>query len=117
MSTFQCLYFLQGQSIYLIEIKRLDIADDSEISDVFKWFRVEKETMHTTVLHFSAMDSTDQIEERYFKEGFLKFNEHSGTYIEKFNSAQHSLLVIKDKHLSTELQNSILEQLNDPILL
>jgi hypothetical protein len=109
MPSFDCLYFLENFSMQIIEIKRTDLPEDAELSKKFKWLKFDKETDQLSELEFSAMDSSGEIEERYFEQGYLKFNNSTGTFIEKFNSAQHPLDRRMEFRISTKLQNSILE--------
>lgn len=112
MPSFDCLYFLENFSMQIIEIKRTDLPEDAEISEKFKWLKFDKETNEISQLDFSSMDSSAEIEERYFEQGYLKFNNTTGTFIEKYNSAQHPLDRRIEFRISTILQNSILEFLN-----
>ena len=96
-------------------MKRTDLPENAEASQKFKWLQVEKETLTITPLHFASMDSSDQVEERYFDEGYLKFNSTTGTFIEKYNSAQHPLDRRLDFKLSTALENAIGEYLEKAI--
>lgn len=107
MPNFQCLYFLENFYLQIIEVKRTDLAEDAELADKFKWLMVEKETMRITPFNFKSMDSSGEIEERYFDEGYLKFNSLIGTFIEKYNSAQHPLNRLTDFKLSSALENAI----------
>ena len=89
--TFTCIYFLENTDTYILEIKRNDLLQDEDVSKIYQWIRVSKNFQHTSQLTFRSMDSSLEVEERYFEEGFLKFNRNSGTFIEKYNSAQHQL--------------------------
>ena len=89
--TFTCIYFLENTDTYILEIKRNDLLQDEDVSKIYQWIRVSKYFQHASSLTFRSMDSSLEIEERYFEEGFLKFNSNSGTFIEKYNSAQHTL--------------------------
>ncbi len=104
---FECLYFLDNTAIFIIEIKRTDLAEDEDPAAIYEWMMIDKSTLHVSPLTFRSMDSSAHVEERFFEEGYLKFNEEVGTFIEKFNSAQHQLINRKDIELSDSLQNSI----------
>lgn len=91
MPIFQCLFLLESTDFFILEIKRTDISENSSPSDRFKWLKVEKIQLNITCLHFKSMDSSGDIEERFFEEGFLKFDSIEGTFIEKFNTAQYAL--------------------------
>lgn len=104
---FDCLYFLDNTSIFIVEIKRTDLAEDADISAIYNWMKIEQSTLEVTALSFRSMDSSAQVEERFFEEGYLKFNENEGTFIEKFNSGQHQLINRKNTILSESIKNSI----------
>ena len=91
MPTFQCLYLLANPHLGLIEVKRLDVPEDAPTADRFFWLRLDRQSSEISRLDFRSMDSAAEVQERYFEQGFLKFNATTGTYIEKYNSAQHSL--------------------------
>lgn len=112
MLRFDCLYFLENFSMIIIEIKRTDLSEDAEIGEKFKWLKFDKETNEISELNFSSMDSSEEIEERYFEQGYLKFNNTTGTFIEKYNSAQHPLDRRIEFRMSTLLHNSILDFLS-----
>lgn len=107
MQKFECLYFLENFNMFIIEIKRTGLPSDAEISSLFKWLRIDKETLNISQLTFGSMDSAGELEERYFNEGYLKFNQNTGTFIEKYNSAQHPLDRRLEWKLSTALSNLI----------
>lgn len=106
---FECLYLLDSSEFYLLEIKRNDLNDYAPISDKFKWFKITKDNFSTVQMTFRSMDSSGQVEERYFEEGFLKFNNEEGTFIEKYNSAQHALINKSNEELPYLLNNHIRE--------
>jgi hypothetical protein len=91
MPSFECLYFLENFYLALIEVKRLDLPENAATSEKFHWLKIDRETLKITPLTFRSMDSSSKVEERYFEEGFLKFNPTIGTFIEKYNSALHPL--------------------------
>ncbi|WP_316767496.1 hypothetical protein [Pedobacter frigiditerrae] len=97
--------------LYILEIKRTDLPKDAGAEAIFKWLMVDKETLTITPLSFSSMDSAGEIEERYFEEGYLKFNNSIGTFIEKYNSAQHPLDRRLEWKIPTPLSNSITEMM------
>jgi len=107
MQKFTCLFFLENDELQVIEIKRTDLNENAEISDRYKWLTIDKRTAEVDQLTFSASDSSGEIEERYFEEGYLKFNSETGTFIEKFNSAQHSLLRKPNAQVPEQLRDLI----------
>ncbi|MNL12752.1 hypothetical protein D3C87_1336270 [compost metagenome] len=88
---FTCLYFLENEKHVVLEIKRYDLAENADIADVYLWLVIDKKARQITRLTFRSMDSSGEVQERFFEQGYLKFNSHTGTYIEKFNSGQHQL--------------------------
>jgi len=107
MPGFECIFFLEHAYLYIIEVRRTGLPENAEISDRFKWLRIEKETMRVSELRFASTDSSGEIEERYFSEGYLKFSGTTGTFIEKYNSAQHPLDRRTDFRLPAVLGNAV----------
>jgi hypothetical protein len=104
---FTCIYFLENTDTYILEIKRNDLPQDEDVSKIYQWMRVSKDFQHTDPLTFRSMDSSIEVEERYFDEGFLKFNHSTGTFIEKFNSAQHKLEAKNNSEIPLDLTQVI----------
>ena len=90
-SAFKCLYYLENSEHCILEIKRSDLAGDADLAELFRWLFLDKKTQQVQPLIFRSMDSSGEVQERFFEQGYLKFNEQTATYIEKFNSAQHQL--------------------------
>jgi hypothetical protein len=111
MSNFECLYFLENFYLYILEIKRTDFPKDAPVETIYKWLMIDKETLTITPLSFNSMDAAGEIEERFFEEGYLKFNNNIGTFIEKYNSAQHPLDRRLEWKITTSLSNAITEML------
>lgn len=115
MNSFECLYLLENSYMQIIEVKSMAIQKNADPSQRFKWLRVEKESLEISKLDFASMDSSGEIEERYFDQGYLKFNTTTGTFIEKYNSAQHPLDRRIDFRIPTALENAISEFLQGHI--
>ncbi|RZK41824.1 MAG: hypothetical protein EOO90_09780 [Pedobacter sp.] len=107
MSFFTCLYLLENPDSYILEIKRNDLDENAAISDKFRWLKIEKENRQINNLTFRSMDSAGDLEERFFEEGYLKFDDKIGTFIEKFNSAQHPLVRVADCEVSEIVEVAI----------
>ena len=107
LPAFTCIYFLENTDTYILEIKRNDLPQDEDVSKIYQWMRVSKDFQQASPLTFRSMDSSLEVEERYFEEGFLKFNRHSGTFIEKYNSAQHSLESKSNADVPADLTEAI----------
>ncbi|RZK57914.1 MAG: hypothetical protein EOO87_01655 [Pedobacter sp.] len=112
MSFFDCLYLLENADFSIVEIKINDLPAQASASEKFHWLKIDKSSLQISPLTFSSMDSHGEIEERYFDNGFLKFDSKTGTFIEKYNSAQHQLISKNDKILPEELIQQIEVYLN-----
>ncbi|RZK81143.1 MAG: hypothetical protein EOO92_05690 [Pedobacter sp.] len=110
--SFKCLYYLENGTLSIVEIKRTDLSADADISDVYKWLQIDKFSFEVLPLSFRSMDSSDHVEERFFEQGYLTFNKEQGTFIEKFNSAQHNLRNHQHKELPAEVQTAVEAFLN-----
>lgn len=91
MPAFECLYILENYYLQIIGVKRLWPPQDVQEKEKFHWMKIDKQTLSIIRLNLRSMDSAGEIEKRYFEEGFLKFNRTIGTFIEKYNSAQHPM--------------------------
>lgn len=79
---FKCQFFLDSDALCVMEIKW---------EHHFQWLLINKVTLAIQPLKFRSMDTSDQVEERFFDLGYLKFDLSQGVFIEKFNSGQHTL--------------------------
>ncbi|MHA4895866.1 hypothetical protein ACXZ1K_14020 [Pedobacter sp. PWIIR3] len=109
---FKCLRYLENGTLSILEIKRTDLSSDAEVNDVYKWLQVDKFSFRVSQLSVGFVDSSGYVEERFFDTGYLKFNPEQGTFIEKFNSAQHSLRNHSGNDLPVEMQGAIEAYLN-----
>ena len=107
MHSFECLYLLSNPYLHIIEVKRIDLPDTSSAEQKFLWLKIDAKTLDVSPLNFSSMDSAGTVEERYFEQGYLKFNEQTGTFIEKYNSAQHALQRLGTQDLDQRIQQAI----------
>ena len=112
-SSFICLYHLENALLSILEIKLTDLPIEASKSDVYKWLCCNKSSGEVLQLIFNSSDSSEDIQERYFDQGYLKFNQQSGTFIEKFNSAQHQLSNL----IKTDISNPLLAAIVDFLLL
>lgn len=109
---FETLYFLESPELAIVEIKRNDLGNDVAKASQFQWLLLQKNDFSVSPLTFGSMDASAEIEERFFAEGFLKFGPQNGTYIAKFNSAQHQLLRRHVTELSATLSLAVLNYLS-----
>lgn len=106
---FECLYFLENTDLYILEIRKTTAPIDAEPAAKFRWLKIGKEKLDISPFTFAAMDSAGEIEERFFEEGYLKFNHTDGTFIEKYNSAQHPLSNRQEWIMPTSLSNALVD--------
>ncbi|WP_316829661.1 hypothetical protein [Pedobacter aquatilis] len=90
-SSYKILYLFENTELLITEIKRLDLPEDAKVDEIFHWLLLEKQSSSFVKLWFRSMDSSAEIEEWYFEQGYLKFSETEATFIEKYNSSQHKL--------------------------
>lgn len=108
---FTCLYYLENTLNCILEIKRTDLTEHADIAERFRWLFLDKSTGLVSSLIFRSMDSSGEVQERFFEEGYLKFNDEVGTYIEKFNSAQHQLENHTGNPLPAEIEEHVMNYL------
>lgn len=114
LSKYQILYFFEGEGLIIMEVKRNDMPDGADLAEIFHWLYLEKISGSLVKLWFRSMDSSADIEERFFEQGYLKFNAREATYIEKYNSAQHKLIKYNPEKVSTEVHAVIEDYLKQP---
>ncbi|MBC6112737.1 hypothetical protein ACFOG5_24145 [Pedobacter fastidiosus] len=85
------LHFLEGKSISVLEVRFKADANDRNSGHKISWITIEEKRARVRKLTLRSQDFSGEIAERFFEEGYLKYNGQTGTYIEKFNSAQHHL--------------------------
>jgi len=110
-SKYKTLFLFENQELVITEIKRLDLPETASLNEVFHWLYFEKESNSLIKLWFRSMDSSNEIEERFFEQGYLKFNSTEATYIEKYNSSQHKLKNCGKDFIISDVQTSIEEYL------
>ncbi|MCX2574582.1 hypothetical protein [Pedobacter sandarakinus] len=89
---YKILYLFEASEIVIMEIMRTDKPDHADVSEIYHWLYLEKKSCSLIKLWFRSMDSSSEVEERYFEQGYLKFNLREATYIEKYNSSQYKLV-------------------------
>ncbi len=96
VSTFTFRHILENTDHYLIEV-RDDSLFEGIVSPNFQWLKITKDFKQTSGLLLKSMDSSWDIEERFFEEGYLKFGLTGGIFIEKFNSGQHQYQLLNNE--------------------
>ena len=84
-----------------------DLPLHQEASMSSHWLLYDKISEGMIKLWLRSVDSSSEIEERYFEQGYLKFNQMEATYIEKFNSAQHKLYRKSELQINQQMANLI----------
>jgi hypothetical protein len=91
-------HILENTDHYLVEVRN-DFLFDGIVEANFQWLKIAKDLKEVAPLHLKAQDSSWDIEERFFDEGYLKFGQQTGIFIEKFNSGQHQY-----QHLEKDIE-------------
>lgn len=112
-SKYKTLFQFENQELVIIEIKRLDLPETASLNEIFHWLHFEKGSKSLVKLWFRSMDSSTEIEERFFEQGYLKFNSGEATYIEKYNSSQHKLKNFSKEPINSDLKISIEDYLRE----
>lgn len=105
---FTCPHYLENELYCVLEIKRRNFDPQTTISLPDQWVYVDKQNLKISPLTLRSVDSSGEIQERFFDQGYLKFNGQNGTFIEKFNSAQHQLENKTGKDPAVEIQEAII---------
>lgn len=98
-AAFNCRRILENTDHYLVEVKR---TGNDDFLQSFQWLKISKDLENVSSLNLKTIDSSYQVEERFFEEGYLKFNAKNGIFIEKFNSGQHYYQLINDLELNND---------------
>lgn len=111
---YKILYLFENTEVLITEIQRLDLAADADISAVYHWLFLDKRNQNMVKLWFRSMDSSADVEERYFEQGYLKFSQNEATFIEKYNSSQYKLSNNSKRKADTKIMSLIEEYLQQP---
>ncbi len=71
----KCLHVFQSHGATLLEIKRKDLPEDSDKSDLYHWFLVREDVEKAMRLTFLEMHAENGVELRAFDEGELQFDD------------------------------------------
>ncbi len=80
LPTLHVLYFLEGEDLFLAEVKRTDLINEPDKSKVFFWLLVKKQTETVEKLDFVSMKSEEGKEQRLFLQGDLFFDTQGGSF-------------------------------------
>lgn len=108
MSTeYKVVYLFESSDLIIIKVKPKGFALGGNSWDLYHWLYFDKLSGSLVKLWFHSSDSSTEIEERYFEQGYLKFSETEATFIEKFNSSQHKLINYSRRPVSPEVRELI----------
>lgn len=113
-SNFKTLYLFENAEIVILEIQRMDLTATADASELYHWLFLDKLSGSLLKLWFRSMDTSTEVQERYFEQGYLKFNSVEATYIEKYNSAQHKLTNFSQRPISDEIKSIVNDYLKKP---
>jgi len=78
-STYKILFFLENEQFIIAEVKRTDLSDLPK-DQKYHWVIFDKANYFIEKLSFVSMNSSENLQERTFKQGELKFNEFQGVF-------------------------------------
>ncbi|RDC55740.1 hypothetical protein DU508_15840 [Pedobacter chinensis] len=114
LANYKILYRFENAETLIMEVQRLDLPDDADIAQIYHWLYFDKLSLSMVKLWFRSMDSSAEIEERYFEQGYLKFSETEATFIEKYNSSQHKLANDSKLPVNEEINRLIQDYFKQP---
>ncbi|PQA55481.1 hypothetical protein [Siphonobacter curvatus] len=105
MIPFQALFHLLDETIDLVEIKRLDLPDEKDRSQLYYWLLIRDTQVQR--LTFVSMTRNETSQERVFEEGLLHFDTEMALYTDLDSLATHRLAVQNPAILSEALEKRI----------
>jgi hypothetical protein len=103
LSDVKIIRFFDSPSLAIIELKHTGFPDTTPIPQNLHWLIFDKHSDQFSEIDLRSVDSSGEVEERFFDQGFLKCNHSEATFIEKFNSAQHRLTLQNTADLPLEM--------------
>jgi hypothetical protein len=76
---YRTLFLLEADTAFIFEIKRLDVQSNNP-GDVYFWLYFDKATHALHPLTFVSMRVEDDVQQREFAQGHLRFTATKGTY-------------------------------------
>lgn len=111
---YKVIHLFENPDLIIIKLKLAESPLLANSWDAFHWLYFDKLSQSLVKLWFHSSDSSSEIEERYFEQGYLKFSKTEATFIEKFNSSQHKLVNYSVRAVNSEVQALIEEYLRIP---
>jgi len=103
-SVYQILFLLENEEALICEVKRTDLVDAPK-DKKYHWVFYDKTDGSVQKLSFVSMNSSDDIQERSFKQGELKFNASEGVF-----EGEDNRFVLQN-HTGNSLSKIVLEKI------
>jgi hypothetical protein len=78
-STYKILFLLENKEIIIAEVKRTDLVDAPK-DQKYHWIFYDKAGASVEKLSFVLMNTSENFQERTFRQGELKFNNSEGVF-------------------------------------
>jgi hypothetical protein len=78
-SAYKILFLLENKEIIIAEVKRTDLVDAPK-DQKYHWIFYDRASGFVEKLSFVSMNSSDNLQERTFKQGELNFNNSEGVF-------------------------------------
>lgn len=78
-SAYKILFLLENKEIIIEEVKRTDLVDAPK-DQKYHWIFYDKASGSVQKLSFVSMNSSENLQERTFKQGELNFNNSEGVF-------------------------------------
>lgn len=112
MIILECHTFLDTETQSVIEIELTELPVSTAQKYNRQWFLVNKSNLDIKVLQFRSMDSTQDIEERFFDLGYLKFDSQKGVYISKEPTMYYQLKNNSPEKIPQQTMEAVARYLN-----
>ena len=84
---FELLYYFMNENVILTEVKRTNVPDQEDKSQIFSWIKIDPHTQEAESLTFKSMKvenvNGNDINVRTFSDGELRFDPHFGKFQHK----------------------------------
>jgi hypothetical protein len=107
------LLLLDADSVYIFEIKRLDVQSANP-GDVYFWLYFDRASRQLSHLTFVSMHADGDEQQREFAQGRLQFNATAGTYSHAGAGPALALRPVVPPTLPAELETALFALFNQP---
>ncbi|HEX8424658.1 hypothetical protein [Hymenobacter sp.] len=104
---YRTLFLLEAATATIFEIKRLDVQSDNP-GNVYFWLYFDNATQALHPLAFVAMHAENDVQQREFTQGDLRFTVTEGTYTLKPAGAQLLLQIVTPTTLPAAVETALL---------